>query len=204
MSESRTRRRRLPFWVELPILVVIALVVALVVRQFAVQTFYIPSESMEDTLLVNDQVLVNKIVYDFRAPERGEIIVFQPPVGWNAPPDEKIFIKRVIGTPGDHVVCCNAAGQVTVNGYGLTEPYVRPGDRPSDIRFDITVPAGRIFVMGDHRGNSGDSRIYLAMDSGTVPISNVQGEAFATYWPLNRWTGLGVPATFASVPAPKK
>jgi signal peptidase I len=204
MRESRSSRRRLPFWIELPILVVIALVVALVVRQFALQPFYIPSGSMENTLELNDQVLVNKLVYDFRAPGRGEIIVFQPPANWNAPADEKDFIKRVIGTPGDHVVCCNAAGQVTVNGYGLVEPYLFPGDQPSTQRFDITVPPGRLFVMGDHRSNSGDSRIHLDLQSGTIPITSVEGQAFVTYWPVSRWTGLGVPATFASVPAPKK
>jgi signal peptidase I len=201
---KRESRRRLPFWVELPILVVIALVVALVVRQFALQPFYIPSGSMENTLELNDQVLVNKIVYDLRAPERGEIIVFQPPAKWGAPPDEKDFIKRVIGTPGDHVVCCNAAGQVTVNDYGLTEPYLFPGDVPSTARFDINVPAGRLFVMGDHRSNSGDSRAHLDQVSGTIPITSVEGQAFVTYWPVPRWTGLSVPATFASVPAPKK
>jgi signal peptidase I len=201
-GRRRDKRKRLPFWIELPILIVIALVVALVVRTWVVQTFYIPSGSMENTLELDDKLLVNKLIYDFRAPDRGEIIVFQPPASWNAPPNEKEFIKRVIGTPGDHVVCCNASNQVTINGYPLKETYLYPGNPPSTIRFDITVPAGRLFVLGDHREISGDSRYHLRDSSGTIPITSVEGEAFAIYWPVNRWSALGVPDIFASVPKP--
>jgi signal peptidase I len=201
MPETRSRRRKLPFWLELPILVVIALVVALVVRQFALQPFYIPSGSMENTLELNDKVLVNKLIYDFRAPERGEVIVFTPPASWDAPANEKDFIKRTIGVPGDHVVCCDAAGQVTVNGHGLTEPYLFPGNSASTIRFDLTVPAGRVFVLGDHREISGDSRYHLTDQSGTIPITSVEGQAFAIYWPVSRWAPLSTPSTFATVPA---
>ncbi|GAA1682120.1 signal peptidase I [Fodinicola feengrottensis] len=201
MQATQARRRRLPFWLELPILVVIALVVALVVRQFALAPFYIPSGSMQNTLALDDKVLVNKLIYDFRAPERGEIIVFAPPANWKAPPDEKEFIKRAIGEPGDKVVCCDAAGKVTVNGYALQEPYLFPGNQPSTIRFQITVPAGRLFVLGDHRDISGDSRYHLGDSSGTIPISAVEGRAFAIYWPISRWAPLSVPATFDNVPA---
>jgi signal peptidase I len=201
MPSGERKKRRLPFWIELPILIVIALVVALVVRQFAVQTFYIPSASMENTLQVNDQILVNKIIYKIREPHRGEVIVFEPPTTWKASIADKDFVKRLVGLPGDHVVCCDAAGRVTVNGYALTEPYLYPGVRPSDRRFDVRVPAGRLFVMGDHRDVSGDSRIHLDENSGTIPKESVVGLAFAIYWPVNRWSGLPVPPTFEHVPA---
>jgi signal peptidase I len=166
-----------------------------------VQTFYIPSGSMENTLELNDKVLVNKLIYDFRAPDRGEIIVFQPPASWDAPPNEKEFIKRVIGTPGDHVVCCNAAGKITINGYALNESYLFPGNQPSTIKFDVHVPAGRLYVLGDHREVSGDSRYHPGDQSGTIPITAVEGRAFAIYWPISRWSPLSVPAIFDSVPA---
>ncbi|GAA1682126.1 hypothetical protein GCM10009765_34110 [Fodinicola feengrottensis] len=201
MRAEQPKRKRLSFWIELPILIVFALVLALLVRTFLVQTFYIPSGSMEHTLEINDKVLVNKLIYDFRAPERGEIIVFQPPPSWDAPPNEQEFIKRVIGTPGDKVVCCNAAGKVTVNGYVLTEPYLYAGNVPSSMPFSIEVPAGRLFVLGDHREVSGDSRYHLTDQSGTIPIKSVEGRAFAIYWPISRWAPLSVPAIFDGVPA---
>ncbi|WP_163510332.1 signal peptidase I [Fodinicola acaciae] len=204
MASGERSRRRLPFWIELPILVVIALVVALVVRQFAVQTFYIPSPSMENTLRVNDQILVNKIIYHLRPPHRGEVIVFEPPASWRESLADKDFVKRLIGLPGDHVVCCNATGQVTINGYALTEPYLYPGNHPSDRRFDVRVPAGRLFVMGDHRSLSGDSRIHLDENSGTIPEGSVVGPAFAIYWPVNHWSGLPVPETFEHIPPPSR
>ena len=116
-----TPKARSSFWRELPILLGVAIVVAILVRAFVLQTFFIPSESMENTLLINDRVLVNKLVYDFRDPHRGEVIVFTSPEDWRTNPDEKDFIKRVIGTPGDHVVCCDQLGRITVNGKALDE-----------------------------------------------------------------------------------
>lgn len=202
MATGERRKRRLPFWIELPLLIVIALVVALVVRQFAVQTFYIPSASMENTLQINDQILVNKIIYKIREPHRGEVIVFEPPPSWKGSIADKDFVKRLVGLPGDHVVCCDAAGKVTVNGYPLTEPYLFPGISPSDRRFDVRVPPGRLFVLGDHRNVSGDSRIHLGENSGTIPKDSVVGLAFAIYWPVNRWSALPVPETFEHVPPP--
>ena len=97
---------------------------SLLVRAFVLQTFYIPSESMEHTLDINDRVLVNKLVYDFRDPHRGEIIVFEAPRSWRSDPSEEDFIKRVIGVGGDHVVCCDDQGRITVNGEALDEPYI--------------------------------------------------------------------------------
>ena len=189
--------RRRSFWIELPLLVLIALVLALLIKTFIVQTFYIPSPSMEPTLhgctgCSGDRVLVNKLVYRFRDPHRGEIIVFRGPPGW---PHEDL-IKRVIGTPGDRVDCCDASGRITVNGTPLDEPYLYPGAAPSATPFDITVPPGRLWVMGDHRNDSSDSRFHLDDYDGTIPISDVIGRAVVRIWPPSRWGVLEVPRTF--------
>jgi signal peptidase I len=189
------------FWRELPVLLIVAVLVAVLVRTFVVQTFWIPSGSMEQTLLVNDRVLVNKLVYDFRDPLRGEIVVFVAPQSWRSNPNETDFIKRVIGVGGDHVVCCDAQGRVTVNGHPLVEPYVYPGNS-FGAPFDVRVPNGRLFVMGDHREISGDSTKHLEDHSGTVSVSAVVGRAFVIFWPLSRVRTLPVPATFDTVPAP--
>jgi signal peptidase I len=196
--KSRTSGRSR--WAEYLVLVIVAVVVAVGVRSFLLQTFYIPSESMEQTLLVNDHVIVNKGVYSFREPRRGEIVVFVPPSRWAAGPAGEDYIKRVVGVPGDHVVCCDGQDRITVNGVALREDYLFPGDKPSEASFDVTVGPGRIFVLGDHRSDSGDSRAHLDLDSGTVPVNRVVGRAFATFWPLTRIRSLSVPATFAAVP----
>src|SRR3954452_19492424 len=167
---------------ELPILIAVALILALLIKAFLVQAFYIPSESMEDTLHIGDRVLVNKLVYHTRSIHRGEIVVFNgkdtsfenaPEVTSSqpknpiakfvrsigsaigiAPPGEKDFIKRVIGVGGDHVVCCDPNGKVTVNGVPLNETYIKPGAKPSETSFDQVVPKGHLWVMGDNRANS--------------------------------------------------
>ncbi len=199
------------FWKELAILVTVAIVVSIVVRTFLIQTFYIPSGSMEHTLDVNDRVLVNKIVYDFRDPRRGEIVVFEAPQPWREFSPEKDYIKRVIGTPGDRLVCCDSAGRITVNGDALDEPYLfRDGagnaDVPSRDQFAITVPEGRLWVLGDHRSASADSRQHYIrtgdVQVATVPVDAVVGRAFVLFWPLSRFTWLTVPETFDGVPAP--
>ena len=163
------------------VLFAVVAVVALVVRTYVVQTFYIPSGSMEQTLLIDDQVIVNKAVYRFRDPERGEIVVFRPPAAWSA--GEEDFIKRVIGVGGDRVQCCDDRHRVTVNGTALDEDYLYPGDVPSVSPFDVTVPAGRLFVMGDHRSASADSRAHLNATAGTVPVDRVVGRAFVMSCP---------------------
>jgi signal peptidase I len=194
-------KNKRPLWVELPILVVVAVVVAFMVRTFVVQTFYIPSESMENTLLKNDKVLVNKVVYRTRDPRRGEVVVFRPPASWKAETGADDYIKRIVGIGGDHIVCCDAQQRITINGTPLDEDYLFPGDQPSRERFDVTVPIGRIFVLGDHRSDSGDSRFHLLADSGTVPLDRVVGEAFVLFWPFDRARTFSPPNAFAHIPA---
>ena len=218
---ARRARRKRSFWREFPILVVVALLLAVVIKTYAIQAFFIPSGSMENTLEINDRVLVNKIVYDVRSIHRGDIVVFNGDGSWDpgtAPADTNfvvkfgqgfasmfgfghpgdILIKRVIGLPGDKVACCDAEGRVTVNGVPLTEQsYLYPGDTPSEIRFNIVVPSGRLWVMGDHRLISDDARDHLGdPGGGTIPENAVIGRAFVIIWPLSRWRILPIPATF--------
>ena len=216
----RKRRKSMSWWVELPILLVFALVLALLIKSFVVQAFYIPSSSMENTLEIGDKVLVNKLVYDFRSIHRGDVIVFNGDGSWDptpaqtSPPLSRLwdsvsglfgtapgvhdFIKRVIGIPGDHVACCNARGQVTVNGVPLREKsYLYPGNAPSATRFNIIVPPGRLWVMGDHRAVSWDSRGHMSYPGGgTIPEDHVVGRAFVIVAPVSRWRILPIPATF--------
>ena len=199
------------FWRELPILLGAAIVVAILVRTFVLQTFWVPSPSMEHTLNVNDRVLVNKLVYDFRAPHRGEVIVFNSPVSWRQLPTEKVFVKRVIGVAGDHVVCCDADGRITVNGIALNEgSYLDPDTGPdaaaSPDKFDVVVPPGRLWVMGDNRYDSADSRDHWVssghdIQSSTIAVASVIGRAFVLFWPFGRGTWLTVPATYARIPS---
>ena len=210
MIDEQTKKPS-TFWRELPVLLGVAIIVAVVVRAFVLQTFYIPSESMENTLLIRDRVLVNKLVYDFRSPHRGEIIVFKAPEDWRSDPSEEDFIKRVIGVGGDRIVCCDAQHRLVINDHPLDEPYIYAdpdgvADLASDEPFDITVPKGRLWVMGDHRSHSGDSRYnYLRfknVDQGTIAESSVIGRAFVVFWPFNRANWLSVPDPFSKVPDP--
>jgi signal peptidase I len=214
------KKRKRSFWRDLAVIVVAAVVLTILLKAFVVQVFAIPSGSMENTLLPGDRILVSKIVYRFRPIDRGDIVVFSGAGSWDPPtqpssnwfvrigqdledlvgiagPDTD-YVKRVIGLPGDHVVCCNTKGQVTVNGVPLSESsYVFPGDAPSQLTFNITVPPGRLWVMGDNRGNSDDSR-YRTNDpgGGTIPESAVVGRAFLVVWPLSRISDLPIPNTF--------
>lgn len=211
MIEEQTAKRG-SFWRELPILLGVAVLVAVLVRAFVLQTFYIPSQSMENTLQVNDRVLVNKLVYHFREPRRGEIIVFESPPSWRSDPTEKDWVKRVIGVGGDRIVCCDSSGprkRLIVNGHPLDEPYLYSGpdgylDEASSEEFDITVPEGRLWVMGDHRSDSGDSRAQYTVtrdvEASTIPVDSVIGRAFVVFWPVGRATVLSVPDSFAPVP----
>jgi signal peptidase I len=250
-------RKKAPWW-ELPLLIAIAIVVAMLIKTFVVQPYYIPSESMENTLhgctgCSGDRILVNKPVYNLRDPHPGDIVVFKAPPGWDdeptakapsnpivkavrwagqligvVPPDENDLVKRVIAVGGQTVRCCDANGNVQVSDTGpsgpwrsLNEPYIyqnlpwdptsAPGlpttgaaSSTTDVRNfgPVTVPKGRLWVMGDHRILSADSRYHYQNDdrgdamNSTVPVSSVIGKAVLIVWPISRWTTLGTPSTF--------
>ncbi|MFD4790510.1 signal peptidase I [Streptomyces sp. NPDC058459] len=220
---ARQPAKQRSFWKELPILVGIALVLALLIKTFLVQAFSIPSDSMQNTLQQGDRVLVDKLTPWFGSkPERGEVVVFHDPAQWLAgeptpeqnavqkglswiglmpSAEEKDLIKRVIGVGGDTVEC-EGAGPLKVNGKALTEPYVYPGNTPCSVddqggQFKVKVPEGRIWVMGDHRQNSRDSRYNQTDENhGMVPVEDVVGRAIVKAWPVNRWGTLPIPDTF--------
>jgi signal peptidase I len=247
--QNRPPKRKAPWW-ELPGLVLLAIVIAIVVKTFVVQPFYIPSQSMEKTLhgcpgCHGDRILVNKPIYDFRDPHPGDIVVFHAPKGWSepgtstppsnpfvrvvrgfgqlvgfVPPDGQVLVKRVIAAGGD-TVKGTASGAVLVSKHGpkgpyrtLHEPYVYidAGDGPMPAFGPVTVPKGRLWVMGDHRSNSADSRYHCTPGGGestandtdcdpkasTVPDGDVIGKAFVIAWPPSRWRTLGTPSTFES------
>lgn len=213
---------------EIVLVLVIALGLSLLIKTFLVQAFFIPSPSMENTLIVGDRVLVSKLTPGPFSIRRGDVVVFSDTGDW-LPSDpqasqgavrdgirsaltfvgllpansDEHLIKRVIGLPGDRVACCDAAGRLTVNRTAVSEPYLYPGDEPSDAKFSVTVPAGRLWVMGDHRSLSADSRAHREKPGdGAVPISSVVGRAFVLVWPLDRAKILHNPgATFATVTA---
>ncbi|MEU1852084.1 signal peptidase I [Streptomyces sp. NPDC019990] len=223
------RRRRRGAVKEIPLLVGVAVLIALVLKTFLVQAFVIPSGSMEQTIQIGDRVLVDKLTPWFGSkPQRGDVVVFKDPGGWlqDEQPtpqkedpvvvkqvkegltfigllpsdDEKDLIKRVVGVGGDRVKCCDAQGRVTVNDIPLIEDYLYPGNAPSDTPFEITVPPGRLWVMGDHRNDSADSRAHQDTDyGGTVSEDEVVGRAMVIAWPLGHWTMLEEPTTYASV-----
>ncbi|MET8245836.1 signal peptidase I [Streptomyces sp. NPDC005202] len=223
------RKRRRSAVREIPLLVGVAVLIALVLKTFLVQAFVIPSGSMEQTIRIGDRVLVDKLTPWFGSkPQRGDVVVFHDPGGWLAgeqttrkndpvvvkqikegltfigllPSDnEKDLIKRVVGVGGDHVKCCDAQGRVTVNGVPLNEGnYLYPGNAPSNTQFDITVPKGRLWMMGDHRANSADSRAHQdTAYGGTVSENSVVGRAMFIGWPIGHWNMLKEPETFASV-----
>lgn len=218
-SSTITFARRMTRWIkELLIVVVSALVLSLIIKSFFFQSFWIPSSSMETTLDVGDRILVTKWRPGPLELRHGDIVVFRDPADWldkaelppAAPPtwlDETLvflglrpedagehLVKRVIGLPGDTVVCCDSEGYLLVNGERLVEPYLDAGIAPSTQEFSVTVPEGRLWVMGDNRPFSRDSRAHLGEPGGgTIPWDSVVGTAFAVVWPLDHWTGLGNP-----------
>ena len=199
---------------ELPILVVVALVVSLFIKTFAVQFFYIPSGSMENTLQIKDRVAVNKVPFISKSINRGDVVVFRDPDNWLPEivdydtnkyvakaksalvavgvlpnPTKQYLVKRVVGVAGDHIVCCTKGGNLTINDVEVTEPYIYAGNKPSEMKFDVTVPEGKIWVMGDHRGASADSRYHQEdINKGFVPLSRVTGRVVAVIWPFKNIT----------------
>jgi signal peptidase I len=219
-APAAKRKKKRSLGRELLTIVLAAAVLTLLVKAFVVQVYRIPSASMENTLQVGDRVLVNKVVYHFRGIARGDVIVFSGQDSWgpDAPPpssdpvvrfaddllsglglysNQTYYIKRVIGLPGDHVVCCDAQGRVTVNGVPLNEgSYVYPGNPPS-FKFSEVVPPGHVWVMGDHRSDSDDSRYHSGdPGGGAIPENEVVGRAFLIIWPPSQIRDLPIPATF--------
>jgi signal peptidase I len=223
-------RRKASFWRELPILLVIALVLAVLIKTFLVQAFFIPSSSMEKTLhgcpgCTGDRVLVNKLTYRFHDPRPGDVVVFRGPESWApevhiegprnilqrgvrafgqvigiAQPNEKDFIKRVIAVGGQTVRCCDTQGRVMVDGRALDEPYIFLDGQQGAQFGPVKVPDGRLWVMGDHRNASADSKAHIAdSDLGTIAVDDVIGKAFVIVWPPSRWNTLGTPSTFRSL-----
>lgn len=195
---------------EFPILVVVALVVSLIIKTFLVQFFYIPSGSMENTLQIQDRVAVNKLPFLSKNISRGDVVVFRDPANWLPEqyvdpqnqiitklkeglvlvgvlpnPAKQFLVKRVIGVAGDTVICCAKGGKLTINGSPTQEPYIFKGNKASELKFNITVPEGKVWVMGDHRGASADSRYHQDdINNGFVPVSKITGKVVAIIWPV--------------------
>lgn len=208
-------RRGLAWLQETVVVIVVALVLSLLVKTFLIQAFYIPSSSMEDTLAVNDRILVNKLAGGDNL-QRGDVVVFTDPGGWlgAAPPTSsgvtrvlldvltfvgivphdagEHLVKRVVGLPGDTVSCCDVEGRLTVNDTPVAESYLKPGVAPSAVEFEVVVPAGTVWLMGDNRANSADSRAHMGdPGGGFVPLPNIIGRAVLVMWPLDRIGSLG-------------
>ena len=202
--------RKGSFLREIPALLAVAVIVSLVIKTFLVQFFYIPSGSMENTLQVDDRVAVNKVPFLSREIKRGDVVVFRDPANWLPNygqtaepfviakakealvavgilpnPAKQYLVKRVIGVGGDNVQCCAKSGKLIVNGQEITEPYIFAGNEPSEMKFNVIVPEGKIWVMGDHRGASADSRYHQDdINKGFVPESNVVGRVVSVIWPF--------------------
>ncbi len=204
----------------------IAIVVSFLVKTFLVQPFYVPSDSMGDTLVPGDRILVSLLTTHLAPLKRGDVIVFRDPGGWlgtatstgapdiltflglAASADDSHLVKRVIGLPGDTVACCSATGQLTINGTPIAEPYLLlPAGRSSadEYTYSVTVPKGDLWVLGDNRYNSADSayRNDKRLGSPFVPVKDVVGRALVVNWPIAHWGYLDdYPSTFANVGKP--
>jgi signal peptidase I len=207
------------------ILLVVAAVIAVGVHSFLFQAFYIPSGSMENTLHVGDRVLVNRLSYKVGHVQRGQVVVFSGVDSWTpegsisqphnpvlrglrkvgsylgfAPSGETDFIKRVVGVPGDHIVCCDNQGRLIINGTAMRESYLYPGSDNRTLPFDVTVPPGRLWVEGDHRNDSADSRLHTGLPGGgTIPINKVVGRAFVIVWPFSHAHQLTIPRSYHTI-----
>lgn len=210
---------------ETAFVIVMALALSVFLRTFIFQAFYVPSESMVETFLRNDRIIASKLSYRFGDVQRGDIVVFRDPGGWLSSPVEmegiagqlnqvltwigvvpansgEDLVKRVIGLPGDRIQCCADGEGLRINGVAIDESEYVVGNTRT-IEFDIVVPAGRIFVMGDNREFSADSRVHLNVKNGTVPIENIVGQVASLVWPFDRFTFMSGNAPFEKVPDPK-
>ncbi|MGA0078418.1 MAG: signal peptidase I [Candidatus Nanopelagicales bacterium] len=205
---------------EIVIVLTIALILSSIVRAFFFQAFYVPSASMEDTLQLQDRIIASKFSKIYSPVDRGDVIVFRDPGGWLPdsqgssnpvvralifvgllPSDEgKDLVKRVIAKGGDEVICCDDAGRIIVNGVPLEEDYLKSGVSSDQVEFEITVPEGRLFMLGDNRPNSRDSRYHLQIAYGTIPESHVVGKVNYRIWPFDRFAKLNTPEIFSQIP----
>lgn len=231
LASEKPKRGALLFLRDLAIIFVCALLVSFVVKTYLIRSFYIPSGSMENTLEINDRIIVNELTPGVIPLKHGDVVVFKDPGGWLnheaqpsvrqqdttsqnpvsaflrfvglAPDGNDHLVKRVIGLPGDHVACCNSEGQLSVNGVPLDEPYITTQNpyQASSVEFSVTVPKKSLWVMGDNRDNSWDSRFNRKQPGrGFVPLDDVTGRAMVISWPFNRWQGLDdYPEVFAGV-----
>jgi signal peptidase I len=218
-AQRRSEGRQTSLGRELLLIIGVALILSILVRTFLAQAFFVPSSSMENTLRVQDRILVSKLTTQIGGVHRGEIVVFTDPGGWLPEPAPvggaagavrsvlmwvgllpsdtgEDLVKRVIAVGGDHIVCCDAKERIVLNGVALDETYIKPEGGTAQVRFDVTVPADRFFVMGDNRGDSSDSRFHLEADQGTVPRANVVGRVVAVIWPMSAWSGEQIPSIF--------
>ena len=207
---------------EVLIVLVTAVVLSVVVCTFFVQAFYVPSQSMENTLLPSDRILASKITTNLAGVKRGQIVVFRDPGAWLPPavplptsplrsalefvgiiPTNKgeDLVKRVIAVEGDRIACCDPQGRIVLNGVPLDEPYVKPGVSTDQVQFDVVVPPGSVFVLGDNRSESADSRYHLDQNNGGVPVDNVVGRVFLNVWPLDRIATFPIPSVPFDDPA---
>lgn len=216
MLKRARRNFFISFLIDFVLIVGTALVLSVLIKAFLLRSFFIPSGSMLETLQINDRIIVNVLVPEVIDIQRGDIVVFRDPGGWLGPAriEEKDWIsqtsdfvlgsfgitasdsdehlvKRVIGAPGDVVVCCDADGKLIINGVSITEVYLAPGQNPSNLEFDVTVPADSFWVLGDNRGNSQDSRYHSDLPSaGFVHSEHIVGRAFVVSWPFENWLWL--------------
>lgn len=223
-KHARQKPQAHPFWRgvrEVVVVVVVALALSALIRAFLLQAFYVPSASMDQTLRPGDRIIASKVTTNVSGVKRGEIVVFKDPGDWLPaqlpPPDDwrtsvrraltfigvlpsdsgDDLVKRVIGVGGDRVACCDADGRIVVNGVPLNEDYIiGPTDQ---VRFDVSVPEGGIFVMGDNRGDSRDSRYHLDMNNGAVPVGNTVGRVVLVLWPFDRLAIERIPAIFGDL-----
>lgn len=223
-KHARQKPQAHPFWRgvrEVVVVVVVALALSALIRAFLLQAFYVPSASMDQTLRPGDRIIASKVTTNVSGVKRGEIVVFKDPGDWLPaqlpPPDDwrtsvrraltfigvlpsdsgDDLVKRVIGVGGDRVACCDADGRIVVNGVPLNEDYIiGPTDQ---VRFDVSVPEGGMFVMGDNRGDSRDSRYHLDMNNGAVPVGNTVGRVVLVLWPFDRLAIERIPAIFGDL-----
>jgi signal peptidase I len=213
MGHKKDKSKKKPSLLrELVTVVVTALILSVLVRTFLIQAFYVPSASMENTLQENDRIIVSKVSTQFTGVNRGNVIVFHDPGGWLGegfpnPYDTPVgrvlqaigivpansgndLVKRVVGVANDTIKCCDPQGQIMVNGVGIEEPYLKEGSVTDQVTFEVLVPEGNVFVMGDNRGNSEDSRFHLDKNNGMIPLEEIIGRVAMRIWPLDRIGGI--------------